>query len=171
MGGSTGVRPWVVGVTSVVALAVAALGGVSGYHLLREGAEPMAATGAVKAGTGELREDLDPLRERFPPLVGAIGARWLSGAYGRGGAPGPSTYWIDAVVALPAEEVRRLVAAHGPTAQGRSPEVVDGLRDRLPAGPFLTGEALDRAFGHERWTVSAYLDEQAGQVVLVATGA
>ncbi|RKT55820.1 hypothetical protein [Saccharothrix australiensis] len=170
MGGSTGVRPWVVGVAAAVSLAVAVLVAVAGYRLVTRGAEPMGGVGAAKTGVDEVREDLEPLRKRFPPLAGATGARWMSGTYGRGDAPGPSTYWIDAVVTLPADEVRRLVAAHGPTAQGRSPEVVAGLRERVPAGPFLTGEAFDRAFTHERWTASAFLDERSGQVVVVATG-
>ncbi|QFZ23294.1 hypothetical protein [Saccharothrix syringae] len=125
---------------------------------------------AAKSGTGELRTDLDPLLTRFPALDGTTGARWMSGTRGRADVPGPSTYWIDAVVELPAARVEELVSAHSPTDEGRSPDVVDGMRDHLPAGPFLTGAALDAAFHRGSWSASAHLARGTGRLVLVATG-
>jgi hypothetical protein len=129
------------------------------------GSEP-----AGKSGSGELRTDLEPLVTRFPVLGAPAGARWMSGTFGRADVPGPSTYWIDAVVTLPAAEVERMVSAHAPTAEGKAPDVVEGMRAQVPGGPFLTGEALDGAFDHERWHASAYLDQKSGELVLVATG-
>lgn len=125
---------------------------------------------AVKWGPGEVRTDLEPLVQRFPVLGTPSAARWMSGAYGRADVPGPSTYWIDAVVTLSAADVERVEATYAPTDQGRSPDVVEGMRGRLPEGPFLTGDALDAAFAHERWYASAYLDRKSGELVLVATG-
>ncbi|MCC8248673.1 hypothetical protein [Saccharothrix luteola] len=125
---------------------------------------------AVKAGTGQLRTDLDPLLSRFPVLGAPTGARWMSGTFGRADVPGPSTYWIDAVVALDPAAAEQLMTAHAPTAEGGTPDVVEGMRAELPDGPFLTGDALDAAFDHERWHVSAYLDADSGELVLVATG-
>ncbi|XVS63762.1 hypothetical protein ACQPYE_36800 [Actinosynnema sp. CA-299493] len=125
---------------------------------------------AAKSGTGELRTDPEPLVKRFPVLTAPERARWMSGTFGRADVPGPSTYWIDAVVTLPAADVERLVSAYAPKAEGKSPDVVDGMRGRLPGGPFLTGDALDAAFGHEHWYASAYLDLGSGELVLVATG-
>jgi hypothetical protein len=168
--GSTSPRSWVVALAAVVTLVLVSLGAVMGYQLLTKGMEPMASTEAVKSGTGELRTDLDPLRTRFPVLAEMTDARWMSGTYGRGEVPGPSTYWIDAVVTLPAGRVEQLVAAHSPTTQGKTPEVSEGLRAQLPAGPFLTGDALNRVFTHERWSASVYLDPTTNQVVLTATG-
>jgi hypothetical protein len=125
---------------------------------------------AAKSGTGELRTDLQPLVTRFPVLQAAGGARWMSGTFGRADVPGPSTYWIDAVVALDPAAAERLMTAYAPTAEGRTPDVVDGMRAELPDGPFLTGDALDAAFDHERWHASAFLEPESGELVLVATG-
>jgi hypothetical protein len=125
---------------------------------------------AAKSGTGELRTDLDPLVTRFPVLGAPAGARWMSGTFGRSDVPGPSTYWIDAVVALPRAEVERVESAYAPADEGRTPDVAEGMRAELPGGPFLTGDALDAAFDHERWHASAFLDPESGELVLVATG-
>jgi hypothetical protein len=125
---------------------------------------------AVKAGTGQLRTDLDPLLSRFPVLGAPAGARWMSGTFGRADVPGPSTYWIDAVVTLDPSAVEQLMTAHAPAAEGRTPDVAEGMRAELPDGPFLTGDALDAAFDHERWHASAFLEPESGELVLVATG-
>ncbi|MCE6999429.1 hypothetical protein LZG04_32155 [Saccharothrix sp. S26] len=125
---------------------------------------------AAKAGTGELRTDLDPLLRRFPVLGAPSGARWMSGTFGRADVPGPSTYWIDAVVALPSAEVERVRSAYAPVDEGRTPDVVEGLRGELPGGPFLTGDALDAAFDQERWHAVAFLDVKSGELVVIATG-
>jgi hypothetical protein len=130
----------------------------------------MRATEAAKSGTGELRTDLEPLLTRFPVLDGIAQARWMSGRYGDPANPGPSTYWIDAVITLPSAKLEELRATYSPAAAGATPNVVAGLRDELPAGPFLSSNALDAAFKHERWWASAYLDERTGELVLVATG-
>lgn len=134
------------------------------------GCQVEASEPAAKSGTGELRTDLEPLVKRFPTLATATGARWMSGTFGRADVPGPSTYWIDAVVALEPSEVERLVSAHAPTASGEKPEVIEELREQLPHGPFLTGDALDAAFRLEEWRVDSYLDRESGELVLIAMG-
>lgn len=170
MGGvSTTPRRWVVVVAAVFTAAVVVLVGVVGYRLLTNG-EAMETTSAAKSGTGELRTDLDPLVKRFPVLGEPAKARWMSGTYGRSDVPGPSTYWIDAVVSLAPEKVEQLRSAYSPVSEGKTPDVADGMREQVPAGPFLTGESLNAAFDHERWYASAYLDPKTGELVLVATG-
>jgi hypothetical protein len=134
------------------------------------GCQEEAPQPAAKSGTGELRTDLEPLVKRFPTLATATGARWMSGTFGRADTPGPSTYWIDAVVVLEASEVERLVSAHAPTATGEQPDVIEELNEQLPHGPFLTGDALDAAFQHEDWRVDSYLARESGELVLVAMG-
>lgn len=131
--------------------------------------EGMPPTKATKSGTGELRTDLEPLVTRFPVLEGVDAARWMSGTYGDSRNPGPSTYWIDAVIELPKAKAEELRSRYAPTSTNAEPEVVAGLRDELPSGPYLRGEELDAAFKHGRWWASAYLSE-AGELVLVATG-
>lgn len=123
----------------------------------------------TKSGTGELRTDLEPLAKRFPLLSGmAEKAEWMSGTLGDDRVPGPSTYWIDAVVTLPAATVAEIGGGAG--ERGATPSVVEGLRDRLPGGPYLTGDALDDAFSAGKWATTAYLAKEANTVVLVATG-
>lgn len=124
---------------------------------------------AEKSGTGELRTDLEPLTKRFPALADVEQARWMSGTFGSDRAPGPSTYWIDAVVTLPQSKIDEL-GTYASESAGMTPEVVDGLHAELPAGPFLTGERLDQAFGHDKWFAKAYLVPDRRALVLVATG-
>ncbi|EWC60053.1 hypothetical protein UO65_4619 [Actinokineospora spheciospongiae] len=121
-----------------------------------------------KSGTGELRTDLDPLTKRFPLLTQAETAQWMSGTLGDDRVPGPSTYWIDAIVTLPRATVAEI--SEGAREGAATPEVVEGLRDRLPEGPFLTGESLDDAFTGKGWSATAYLAKDTNTVVLVTVG-
>lgn len=125
---------------------------------------------AQKSGTGELRSDTEPLTTRFPMLDGLREVKWMSGTYGDARNPGPSTYWIDAVITLDPGTIDKLTSTYAPDRTDRTPTVVDGMRSHLPPGPFLAGDGLDKAFAHDRWSASAYLDPQAGRLVLVATG-
>ncbi|GAA3669425.1 hypothetical protein GCM10022267_65160 [Lentzea roselyniae] len=125
---------------------------------------------AEKSGTGELRTGLEPLTKRFPALDDVEQARWMSGTLGSDRAPGPSTYWIDAVVTLPESKIDELKSAYAPESTGKSPEVVEGLRAELPTGTFLTSDRLDQAFSHDKWFAKAYLVPDRRALVLVATG-
>ncbi|WP_152361346.1 hypothetical protein [Microlunatus speluncae] len=124
---------------------------------------------AAKNGTGELRTDPEPLRKRFPELGPSFEAQWMSGQYGDERAPGPSTYWIDAVIALPSDRASRLLTAYAPVETTEAPAVVDGLRSRLPAGPLLTSAALDAAFAPDEGSARAYLDRATYTLILVVT--
>ena len=130
----------------------------------------MRTTEAQKSGTGELRSDTEPLTTRFPLLDGVPEAKWMSGTYGDARNPGPSTYWIDAVITLDPGKIDTLMSSYAPAKTDRTPSVVDGMKAQLPPGPFLVSDGLDQAFKHDRWWASAYLDRQAGKLVLVATG-
>ena len=125
---------------------------------------------AEKHGTGELRTDVEPLTRRFSVLEDPGEVAWMSGTYGDPDAPGPSTYWIDAVITLDADQADTLTTAYSPQSTSENPAVVDGMRDQLPPGPFQTSAALDAAFNEGDWWATAYLDPQASQLVLVATG-
>jgi len=73
---------------------------------------------AEKSGTGETRTDLEPLTKRFSALGDPVAATWISGTMGSSDVPGPSTYWIDAVVEVTpaqADELRRDYAPKPPT--------------------------------------------------------
>ena len=123
---------------------------------------------ATKTGTGEVRHDLDPLTKRFTALGTPVSATWMSGTLG-GDAPGPSTYWIDAVVRLSPEAASAL-RADSPTPTTETPDVEDGVRSALPTGQLLRSEALDAAFAQGSFRAKAYLAADSDTVVLVALG-
>lgn len=124
-------------------------------------------TTAAKQGTGEIRHDLEPLTTRFAALGSPVRATWLSGVMG-GEAPGPSTYWIDAVVELqPATAAALRAKAAGPSPE--QPAVVEPLRELVPKG-LLVGPELDAAFAQGSFRASAYIAKDADVLVLVALG-
>jgi len=120
----------------------------------------------------QVRHDLGPLTSRFPELGAPVSASWVtwnsSGPDDR--VPGPSTYWLDAVVRLDPVTWLRLKTQFQPTDQGHTPEVQDLLRTGLPAGPYLTSDALELAFTTPALASHAYLDAQGNDVVLMSTG-
>lgn len=120
----------------------------------------------VRSGTGELRTDLEPLQKRFPPFAEAESATWMSGTLGDSGVPGPSMYWIDAIVLLPQDEFDRLRQSAGDVVSTSSPTLVDGLDGALPQGQLVSGADLDALFSTSPYQSEVYLDDATRQVVL-----
>lgn len=123
---------------------------------------------AQKNGTGELRSDPAPLLKRFPLLGRPARVQWMSGTTGDARVPGPSTYWIDALVQLQPEDAARLRRLHQPQADAALPEVVEGLRPLLPAGPWSRSAALDAALSQQGFVARAFLS--GDHLVLTALG-
>jgi hypothetical protein len=123
---------------------------------------------ATKTGTGDVRTDLDPLTKRFDALGRPVSATWMSGTLG-GDAPGPSTYWIDAVVTVTPETAATLRAT-SPEPTTETPAVEDGVRSALPTGQLLRSTALDALFAQGSFRAKAYLAADSDTVVLVALG-
>ena len=123
---------------------------------------------ATKTGTGDVRTDLEPLTKRFGALGTPVSATWMSGTLG-GEAPGPSTYWIDAVVELTPEAASALRST-SPQPTTESPDVEDGMRAAIPSGQLLRSEALDAKFAQGSFRAKAYLAADSDTVVLVALG-
>lgn len=124
----------------------------------------------AKNGTGAVRTDLEPLTKRFSALGAPVAATWLSGTVGDEGVPGPTTYWIDAVVRLDPAVAQTLADETAPQETTEVPAVVDDLRDDLPDGPLLAGDALDARFAESGFVATAYLDVDDATVVLVSLG-
>lgn len=121
----------------------------------------------------EVRHDLAPLTTRFPSLGEPLAASWVtwnSHHPDDRGVPGPTTYWIDAVVSLAPVVVDALVRDNQPGQEGESPDVQNLLRPELPTGPYLTGARLDLAFTTPELATAAYLDPSAHVLVLMSTG-
>lgn len=124
--------------------------------------------GPTKQGDGRVRTDLEPLTKRFSALGQPVAATWMSGTLS-GDAPGPSTYWIDAVVTL-SPDVAQALRATGPTPTTDTPQVTDEVRAAIPDGGLLAGSDLDATFAQGEFRAKAYLLEGADAVVLVALG-
>jgi hypothetical protein len=136
-----------------------------------------AQAGTGKTGTGELRTDLAPLTERFAELADAESAQWSSGTLGSAGdddrVPGPSTYWIDAVVVLPQASYDALRAAHEYTESTGEPAVADALAASVPSGVFLVSDDLDERFavgeGADAGGSEVYLSDATHSLVVTST--
>ncbi|MBB2991328.1 hypothetical protein FHR72_002812 [Mycolicibacterium iranicum] len=115
----------------------------------------------------EIRTDSAPLTTRFPAIGTPVSARWVTWHSEDAAVPGPTTYWIDAVLTLNPQTTATLTGLD-PTAQGRTPSVAEALRPEVSDGPFLTGPALDAAMSAHGWTAGAYLDAARNQLVLNA---
>ncbi|MCB7136046.1 hypothetical protein [Cellulosimicrobium marinum] len=124
----------------------------------------------AKNGTGEVRSDLAPLTDRFSALGTPVSATWSSGTVGDEDVPGPTTYWIDAVVELDPAVAQTLADETAPQETSEQPDVVEGIAGALPDGPLLTGPALDARFAESGFVSTAYLDVDDATVVLVSLG-
>jgi hypothetical protein len=121
-----------------------------------------------KTGTGDLRHDLEPLTKRFTALGDPVSATWQSGTLASA-APGPTTYWIDAVVEL-TPEVATALRTHETEPTSETPEVVAAVRAAIPSGPLRHGADLDAAFAQGSFRAKVYLVEGTDTVVLTALG-
>ncbi|SMQ62222.1 hypothetical protein SAMN06295943_0734 [Agreia sp. VKM Ac-1783] len=117
----------------------------------------MTETTMKRGGTGELRTDLEPLTSRFDLLTGAESATWLSGTLGDDSVPGPSIYWIDAIVTLPEADAQKIVGEYEVTQTTTTPTVESPLDEKVPEGPYLASPALDAAFSQDTFRSTVHL--------------
>lgn len=118
--------------------------------------------------SASIRRDTEPLTKRFPAIGSPVAATWVTWNSASRGVPGPTTYWLDAVVTLPSQTTSALVTDLQPAAEGKTPAVAEVLRTAVPPGPFLTGMALNSALSTSGWATTAYLDPARNQLVLNA---
>jgi hypothetical protein len=100
---------------------------------------------APKNGTGEIRQDLAPLTTRFPLLDGVKAALWISGTTGSSTVPGPSTYWIDAIIDLPPGRSTQWRQEFKLTPAPNAPDLASPLDKQLPPPPYEASAALNAA--------------------------
>lgn len=129
-----------------------------------------AAQHAPKSGDGVERHDVEPLTTRIPALSGIQEATWFSGTLGGDDVPGPSLYWIDAVVTLSAGEADELRQTLDLATASSAPDVVPELWEHLPVGDLLAGARLDELFSAGGWRTTAYLSATGDELVLVIVG-
>lgn len=122
---------------------------------------------ATRDDTAPVREDLAPLTKRFLALGEPVKARWKSGTMGDARVPGPSTYWIDAVVQVTPAVADQLAAG---TSSAGAPQVVKDLVVELPAGPWVGSVELDRTLSTNGFGSVVRLAPASGTVVLRSLG-
>jgi hypothetical protein len=115
---------------------------------------------------GPVRHDLEPLTKRFAALGSPTTATWQGGVLGSRDAPGPSTYWIEAVIHLDQGRGDQLVAEH-PGAPGGAPVVDEALATALPDGPWVAGPELDRAFEADGYRGRVFVAPDDDAVVIL----
>lgn len=112
------------------------------------------------------RTDLDPLTTRFPDLGDPVSATWQSGTLGDDRtAPGPATYWIDAVVTVE-PEVADSLRAQPSSDIGRDMDLVDAVADEVGDGSF----APVAVGGPDMWQVDVWVAADRDVVVVSARG-
>ncbi|WP_156750324.1 hypothetical protein [Mycobacterium sp. 852013-50091_SCH5140682] len=125
---------------------------------------------ASKTTSNPVRHDLEPMTRRFPALGSPATASWVSGDMGDPSVPGPSLYWIDAVVELTAETANDLKQRYQPVPTTAAPEVWNTLTEWLPKGGYLASDQLDAAFTTTKLKSKAFLAADIPVVVISAIG-
>lgn len=123
---------------------------------------------SVRSGSGEIRHELTPLTDRFPQLGDATAATWMSGTLGDDRAPGPSTYWIDAIITLDEGGYAALRSQSSLESTTELPKLDAGLDPSLPAGPLLRSDSLDAEFSKDGRDTTVFLDDESRSLVLTS---
>ncbi len=120
--------------------------------------------------TEPVRSDLDPLLRRFPALGSPVSAAWQSGTLGDSRVPGPTTYWIDAVITLDPDTAATLRKTPSLTP-APTPTVTPALAGHLPADAgWLTSRELQVALASSSWGCEAFLAADTEILVLLGVG-
>lgn len=115
----------------------------------------------------ELRTDIEPIVGRVPTLGSDFTAQWFSNTTYTQRAPGPSTYWINALV-TPADGVGDLIDGQ-PLSPG-DPDVREQLAELLPECDWEYSEEIDRAWGPIDWDTHVWFCQESDQLVITMVG-
>lgn len=134
---------------------------------LRQNGSTMSSQTAQRGTPGPVRTDPDPLTSRFPALGVPRSVTWHSGTLGD--APGPTSYWLDAVVELAPDAATTLRAA-GDLQPVAAPELDAALASAVPAGTWRGGRSLDKVATGGGFSGTAFLADDAAVLVLRVRG-
>jgi hypothetical protein len=134
---------------------------------------PVAGSATEAAAESTVRTDREPIAKRFPGLGAFTAVRWLGGTVGDDRIPGPSRYFVEAVVTLAPDDVARL-AAGADLAPIADPEPPEPLRSFVfgvsGSGGWTGSEQLDAGFAPPAWSAEVALQLDEGVAYLSATG-
>ncbi|WP_135232709.1 hypothetical protein [Nocardia sp. CS682] len=93
-----------------------------------------------------VRSDPETLMKYFPLIGRPASVSWIDWD-NSSGAPGPTIYWVDAVVELEPATAAELRGRYAPAEPVAAPTLKDGLQQVVPAGTYVTGPEFDAALG------------------------
>ncbi|WP_280234496.1 hypothetical protein [Nocardia cyriacigeorgica] len=105
----------------------------------------------------------------FPAIGNPETAQWVTWNNASERTPGPTIYWIEAVIRLTPADADRLRNTYKPAPTAARPELTSQVQQVVPPGRYATGPDLDRALrsGPEwRGNATGYLQENAPILVL-----
>lgn len=121
--------------------------------------------------TAEVRTDRQPIADRFPRLGSFVDTHWAGGRLGDDSAPGPSSYFIEAVVTLSPDDVARLTSeyefAPAPTAPRPPASLVPFVAG---SSPWSTSPELESGFGPSDWVSRVFVRLDDGVAYVSARG-
>ncbi|WP_010550863.1 hypothetical protein [Brachybacterium paraconglomeratum] len=150
------------------AVLIAAVLGTAACTTDRE-ERPESSRTAQKNIEKSAQTDPSPLLSRTRGIPEEATVMWFSGTTGSG-APGPSTYWIDARIEVDdaqAEQWRSLCEEAGEPA---APDVVRELAEELGNEEFRECPALAAKLGDGQWEQRAWISNEDPVVVLTLFG-
>lgn len=125
---------------------------------------------AAKTSDGKVRNELASIAARFPMLKNAKSIQWTSGVMGDPAMPGPSLYWIDAVIRPDAGLLEKISQLEG-LAHAQPPgDTHPAIQRLIPEGRYQTLPELDGLFTHGTWLCKAYFEPSQNLVLLLAKG-
>lgn len=99
--------------------------------------------------TPEVRDDVEPVRRYLEGLPEDVDVAWQGGSLGSTSsareAPGPTDYWLDAVITLRPQDADQLRSGYDLSPLDQVAPLVPKIADRVPAGPQVGSPELDAA--------------------------
>lgn len=127
--------------------------------------------GTAATHYGETRTDIAPLVKYFPVIGNPESAQWVTWNNASERAPGPTIYWIEAVIRLTPADADRLRNVYHPAPTAAGPELTSQVQQAVPPGRYVTGPELDRALRRgPEWRGSAIGYLREGTPILVLSG-
>lgn len=121
--------------------------------------------------TAEVRTDRQPIADRFPQLGSFVDTHWVGGRLGDDWVPGPSTYFIEAVVTLSPDDVTRLASEYPLTPGPAAPQPPASLGPFVGgSSPWSTSRELDSSFGPSDWVSHVFIRLDDGVAYVSARG-
>lgn len=130
--------------------------------------DPQEDTVPTKTIDKSAQTDPAPVRKRTRGLPEDAEVLWFSGTLGTG-APGPSTYWVDARVTATPQAIDELRALC-PDGTASAPEVVDELARELDGEDYEECPAAAGEIAVDGWETRVWLARTSPVMVITLVG-